>query len=200
MHLDGEDLRQRPLSERRALLEQLLAEADSPRLVFSRGFEGEGKDVFAAIEQLELEGIVSKRASGIYRSGKKSGWVKVKSFAVGTYDVIGVDKTPGGAPVALLADGGRYMGQAFIALPASLRDPFWRFIEREARPTSPVAGQRKKTATWVNAGMVAKVKHLRGEEMLRHATVIEITLPKARKSRSDAPTPRSPVTRPARER
>lgn len=196
MHLDGEDLRQRPLSERRALLDDLLARADSPRLVFSRGFEGEGKDVFAAVEQLELEGIVSKRANGIYRSGAKSGWIKTKCFVIGTFDVIGVDKTPGGAPVALLAKDGIYVGQAFIALSAGLRDAFWRFIELRTTVGAPIKGLRRKGATWVSGGMIAKVKHLRGEEMLRHASVVEITLPKARASARTATTRAKAPTRP----
>lgn len=184
MHLDGEDLRSRPLTERRRLLEKLVNSTPSQAIIFSRAYGGEGADVFAAIEQLGLEGIVSKRETSPYRSGDRAGWLKTKSFELGQFDVIGIDKTPGGAPVALLAKDGRFMGQGFIALDRSVRDAFWRFVEAEKQDTSPVQGLRKRGASWIRPGMTAIVKHLRGEpEMLRHASVIEITLPRARKSR-----------------
>jgi bifunctional non-homologous end joining protein LigD len=60
MHLDGIDLRQQTLSERRAQLEHLvLADAES-RIQFSEEFDGDGDALFQACAKHELEGIVSK--------------------------------------------------------------------------------------------------------------------------------------------
>jgi bifunctional non-homologous end joining protein LigD len=58
--LDGEDLRQRPLEERRYRLARLIAGADA--ISFSEAIEAEGATVFAHACKLGLEGIVSKRA------------------------------------------------------------------------------------------------------------------------------------------
>jgi bifunctional non-homologous end joining protein LigD len=65
--LDGEDLRQRPLEERRDRLARLVRGVDG--VVFSEAIEAEGAIVFAKACELGLEGIVSKRDGSRYRSG-----------------------------------------------------------------------------------------------------------------------------------
>jgi bifunctional non-homologous end joining protein LigD len=70
LHLDGNDLRQETLTQRRAQLEHLvLADAES-RIQFSEEFHGDGKALFKACAERELEGIVSKHALAPYRSGR----------------------------------------------------------------------------------------------------------------------------------
>lgn len=176
LHLDDEDLRGLPLSERRARLEKLITPKLGGKIVFSQGIEMEGADVFAAVEQLGLEGIVSKRLASPYRSGSKTGWVKTKCYEETTLSVIGVDKTPKGAPVALLAEGGEYRGNAFISLPEAAREAFWTYVEKAKLPKAALSGiTGHKKATWIKPGLTARVRHLRGEEPLRHATVREIS-------------------------
>jgi bifunctional non-homologous end joining protein LigD len=70
----GEDLRQRPLEERRKALSHLVAGVDA--IQFSASVAGEGAIVFAHACQLGLEGIVSKRAGSRYRSGTSRNWLK----------------------------------------------------------------------------------------------------------------------------
>jgi bifunctional non-homologous end joining protein LigD len=71
---DGDDLRQRPLEERREALLRLVAGVDGIR--FSEAVAAEGAIVFAHACKLGLEGIVSKRASSLYRSGTTRNWLK----------------------------------------------------------------------------------------------------------------------------
>ena len=78
MHLNGHDLRPVPLTERRDLLRNLLIEADDHALRFSDDFPDPDK-LLAAASRMGLEGIVSKRREQPYRSGRNSGWVKVKT-------------------------------------------------------------------------------------------------------------------------
>ncbi len=75
--LDGEDVRQRPLEERRDKLARLIAGVDG--VVFSEAIEAEGAVVFAHACKLGLEGIVSKRAGSLYRSGASRSWLKSKN-------------------------------------------------------------------------------------------------------------------------
>jgi bifunctional non-homologous end joining protein LigD len=63
----GDDLRERPLEERREALAQLVAGADGVR--FSESVVDDGATVFAAACKLGVEGIVSKRVGSRYRSG-----------------------------------------------------------------------------------------------------------------------------------
>jgi bifunctional non-homologous end joining protein LigD len=73
--LKGDDLRQRPLEERRDALAQLVGGVDGVQ--FSKALATEGAVVFAHACKLGLEGIVSKRAGSRYRSGPSRNWLKV---------------------------------------------------------------------------------------------------------------------------
>ena len=75
LSLEADDLRQRPLEERREALAQLVAGADAIR--FSEAVAAEGALVFDYACKLGLEGIVSKRAGSRYRSGPSRNWLKV---------------------------------------------------------------------------------------------------------------------------
>ena len=72
--LEGDDLRERPLEERRDALAQLVHGVDGVR--FSEALAAEGALVFAHACKLGLEGIVSKRAGSRYRSGTSRNWLK----------------------------------------------------------------------------------------------------------------------------
>ena len=71
LRLDGDDLRQRPLEERREALLKLVAGVDGIR--FSEAVAADGAIVFAHACKLGLEGIVSKRAGSLYRTRN---WLK----------------------------------------------------------------------------------------------------------------------------
>lgn len=75
----GEDLRGRPLEERKARLRKLLEGARrSDRLLYSDHVADDGAKFFKAACRLGLEGIVSKRATAPYRSGRGDAWRKTK--------------------------------------------------------------------------------------------------------------------------
>jgi bifunctional non-homologous end joining protein LigD len=72
--LEANDLRERPLEERREALARLVAGADDIR--FSEAIEAQGVLVFAKALELGLEGIVSKRAGSRYPNGPTRNWLK----------------------------------------------------------------------------------------------------------------------------
>jgi bifunctional non-homologous end joining protein LigD len=77
--LDGDDLRELPLTMRKTNLARLLARR--PDGIFVADFErGEiGPDLFRKACEFGLEGIVSKRSDRPYRAGRSKDWVKVKN-------------------------------------------------------------------------------------------------------------------------
>jgi bifunctional non-homologous end joining protein LigD len=77
LNLNGEDIRHRPLEERRAALSPLVAGVDG--ILFSDSLVADGALVFAKACELGLEGIVSKRAGGRYLSGNSRQRVKSKN-------------------------------------------------------------------------------------------------------------------------
>jgi ATP-dependent DNA ligase len=97
LHLDGKDIRDWPLLDRRAKLKALIGAGPSSPLQFSEEFVGDAAAFFKACAKHELEGIVSKLASSPYRSGRSKTWLKTKCFAESELTLLGIDrarKTP----------------------------------------------------------------------------------------------------------
>jgi bifunctional non-homologous end joining protein LigD/DNA ligase-1 len=79
LYLDGEQLTDRPLMERKELLQKTLAESE--RLAVSRYIEQSGSALYDAAEKQGLEGIVAKRKDSFYYFGKQTkDWVKCKAL------------------------------------------------------------------------------------------------------------------------
>jgi bifunctional non-homologous end joining protein LigD len=85
--LDGSDLRQQPLLERKRALRKLLPL--EPRAVRYVEHVASGTKLFRAVCELDMEGIVAKQAAGLY-TPEATTWVKIKnpaySQAVGRAD------------------------------------------------------------------------------------------------------------------
>jgi bifunctional non-homologous end joining protein LigD len=77
LFLNGEDIRDRPLTERKALLEKLLKKAHK-HIHYSEHFAESGTKVLDHACHIALEGIVSKRADAAYHSGRDEHWLKSK--------------------------------------------------------------------------------------------------------------------------
>ncbi len=93
LHLDGQDLRGRPLMERRALLRRLITPDTRSPIQFSDHVEGDdGARFFKAAAELGLEGIVSKRAASRYRSGRSRSWLKTKNMIESEFVLLGTDR------------------------------------------------------------------------------------------------------------
>ncbi|MDB5540501.1 MAG: hypothetical protein JWQ89_2228 [Devosia sp.] len=173
MHIDGTDVRAYPIEERREALRELLQSAPAQCLAFSEELGVDGPEAFAAIDRMGLEGVVSKRRGSRYKSGDTDLWLKTKTFTVGEFEVIGADLSQSGVPVAILArrdeHGLHYAGDASITLKAADREDFWAYAEANTldAPVLPL----KRRGTWLKPGLSAKVKHLRGDGMLRHASL-----------------------------
>ncbi|UGY23562.1 DNA ligase [Bradyrhizobium septentrionale] len=77
--MDGDDLRNLPLSMRKTNLQRLLARR--PEGIFVSDFEqGEiGPDLFRKACEFGFEGLVSKRSDRPYRGGRCPHWIKVKN-------------------------------------------------------------------------------------------------------------------------
>jgi len=90
LHLNGDDLRELPLDERRLLLEDLLLYGPAA-LRFSEHVLDDGPAVYRAACELGLEGVVAKVREAPYRSGPSTTWLKIKCTQAGTFVVTGYD-------------------------------------------------------------------------------------------------------------
>ncbi|WP_435302948.1 hypothetical protein [Mesorhizobium australicum] len=114
---------------------------------------------------------MSKRRGSKYRSGTSTNWLKAKCYAIGEFDLLGVEREAGKPAFALMAERGTgcYAGSAFIILNRDMRERLWKRVQEHAG-TAP-KGMKRPAIQWVKPGLVATVKHLRGEEDLRHASL-----------------------------
>ncbi len=74
--LNGEDLRDLPLVERKARLKELVPEQPSP-ILYADHVPETGVKLFHKICEMDLEGIVAKRKTAPYR--EKTLWIKIRN-------------------------------------------------------------------------------------------------------------------------
>jgi bifunctional non-homologous end joining protein LigD len=77
LYLNGLDLRQLPLIERKDKLRILIEKSRLSDVICGKYVEGRGIDLFNAVCQRNLEGVVAKRKTGTYTT--VSGWLKIKN-------------------------------------------------------------------------------------------------------------------------
>ncbi len=77
-YLNGMDLREVPLEERRAALSQMLETNDSELLRFSADFTEQPESILESACQMKLEGLIGKRGGSTYVSKRSNSWVKIK--------------------------------------------------------------------------------------------------------------------------
>jgi len=114
----GMDLRSLPLSERKQQLKQLLEARPKGKaglIRYVEHFEGDGDAILQSASKLGLEGIVSKKLSAPYRSGRSENWTKAKTRA-GQEVVLGGWKTTNGKFRSLMAGVNRNGHLAFVGI------------------------------------------------------------------------------------
>ncbi|MCQ0986451.1 DNA ligase D [Jiella marina] len=169
LELDGEELRKRPLKERKDVLRELMDRSgDGDVLLFSEDVTGSGPKVFANVCENGHEGIIAKRADAPYRGGRSKDWLKVKctrrqEFVIGGWSpsdkkarafssiLVGVPSKDG-----KLAYRGR-VGTGFDE--ETLTALAERFKDR-ARKTSPfddLPGSIARSARYVTPDLVAEI-------------------------------------------
>ncbi|MFN7131290.1 MAG: DNA polymerase ligase N-terminal domain-containing protein, partial [Myxococcales bacterium] len=77
--LDGEDVRKRPLEERRDLLESVIANSP-PVLRLSERREGPAAEALADVARRGLEGLIAKRRGSVYEPTRSRSWLKLKAL------------------------------------------------------------------------------------------------------------------------
>ncbi len=77
--LDGRSLMNEPLSFRKKTLSGIIP-VDDPILRMSESFEDSGEDMFRIADEMQLEGIIAKKADSKYTPGLRSKeWLKIKT-------------------------------------------------------------------------------------------------------------------------
>ena len=179
LHLDGKDLREKPLIERRTKLKRLIEQDPDNRIQFSEEFIGDAAAFFQACAAHELEGIVSKLATSRYRSGRSNTWLKTKCFTESEFLLLGShhDRKTNAPPCASRQGrtGAVCLCRTGLHRTRSGAREEFRTRLAELKQERPVLSWlRNRDAHWVRPELTLKVKHLAGARLLRHATVKEL--------------------------
>ena len=169
LHLNGWDLLDSPIEERKALLKRLLNSGGGlGRVLFSDHISGDGDSFLSEACQLGLEGIVSKRVGSPYRPGARSGeWLKAKcsreqEFVIGGFTDPAGSRTGFGALLLGTYEEGklRYVGRVGTGFSERLLRQLGdrlRSIEIETPPFSEHLARAPKRSHWVKPELVAEV-------------------------------------------
>jgi bifunctional non-homologous end joining protein LigD len=140
--LEGHDVRELPLVERKELLAQLLP----ARGIVSHGGHvmGQGEAFFEAARRHRLEGIVAKRAASPYREGRTRDWIKIKcqlrqEFAIGGYTDPQGSRDRFGALHIGVYENARlvYVSKVGTGFDGRRLDQVWARLQPLRRPTPP---------------------------------------------------------------
>jgi len=164
---DGRSLMKRPLSERRAALEALLAGRKWRHLMLSRRLEGGGLAAYETAKKLGWEGIVPKDESSPYEPGRRSpSWLKVKivkesELVIGGYtEPSGARKHFGALLIGLFdAKGLRYAGKVGSGFRSETLADLRRKMDARRIERSPFHdAPRFRKAVWVKPELVCQVR------------------------------------------
>jgi bifunctional non-homologous end joining protein LigD len=182
LHLDGRDLTDLPLVERKAELARLIGKGRGP-IKYSEHFEDSGAVVLSHACEMSLEGIVSKRKDAPYHSGRSETFIKTKcanaqEFVVGGYSPSSVLSKASGALVVGYYDLGRliYAGRIGTGYTqAGARDLWKRLhpLEIDEPPFDqiPRAEARRRDVRWVEPKTVieAQFRGWTADKLVRQA-------------------------------
>ena len=161
--IDGEDVRARPLRERKQRLRELLTFDDPLR--FTEHRNGDGVAYFQEACRKGWEGVIAKRADSRYAARRSKDWLKFKC-GHGQELVIGGFTEPRGTRIELGAlllgvyEGGelRYAGKVGTGFDRPTLRDLGEKLRALARDTTPFADEvREKGITWVEPELVAQV-------------------------------------------
>jgi bifunctional non-homologous end joining protein LigD len=165
----GEDLRRLPLGERKARLKEMLEariKGESKSIRYVEHFETGGDAILQSACKLSLEGIVSKKLSAPYQSGRSENWTKAKCRA-GHEVVLGGWKTTAGKFRSLMAGVHRGGHLAFVGIVGTGfgQDTVRRLmpaLKAAASDKSPFGGKDapRKTSDvhWLKPELVAEIE------------------------------------------
>ena len=97
LFLDGRDLTEVPLHERKRLLAKMLAKVP-PAIQYMAHVIGDGAAFYAAACAHKIEGIVSKQLDAPYKPGDRGTWRKVKCINEDEFVVVGFTNPEGRRP------------------------------------------------------------------------------------------------------
>ncbi|MCO7202189.1 ATP-dependent DNA ligase [Microbacterium sp. CnD16-F] len=181
LEIDGRDAAPLPLAQRRELLERLAADAHEP--IVLPPIADDVDDALATARAMDLEGVVVKDPSSIYRRGQRSDqWLKVKLTLMQEIVIGGIRPGKGGRSGGIgsllmgipTPDGLHYVGRVgsgFGDATLARLDAALTPLRTDENPFVDVGREEASDALWVRPELVGEVEYAEATPngTLRHA-------------------------------
>jgi bifunctional non-homologous end joining protein LigD len=183
-YLNGMDLREVVLEQRREALAAVLQHSTDEALRFSEDFDETAENMLNSVCQMKMEGLIGKRVGSLYQSRRSTDWIKLKCQLRQEFVVVGFTEPKGNRSAfgALLlglhdADSGelRYAGKVGTGFnDATLRSIHARLkpLEIKTAPVvNPPTGFEAKGVHWLRPELLAEVAYaqMTREGSVRHS-------------------------------
>ncbi|WP_223486956.1 DNA ligase D [Pseudomonas sp. A-RE-19] len=183
-YLNGVDLREVPVEERRAALATVLKPNKNPLLRFSDAFDESPDALLNSACEMQMEGLIGKRLGSLYVSRRTRDWIKLKCKHRQEFVVVGLTDPKGARSAfgALLLglhdrDSGelRYAGKVGTGFnEATLKRIYERLKPLQTKKPSvvnPPGGFEAKGVHWLKPTLLAEVAfaEMTKEGSVRHA-------------------------------
>jgi bifunctional non-homologous end joining protein LigD len=185
----GKSIMSLPLIERKKIAQQVVP-VESTIIQYSDHVRGSGIEFFNKAVQMDLEGVIAKRANSLYIPGKRTqDWLKIKNHNTQEAIIAGYTAPRGsrpyfGALILAIHDQNslRYIGHTGTGLTEDLLKDVFKKLQPLKRKTSPF---NKKIAvngavTWVEPVVVCNIKftEITADGILRHPVFMGIRIDK----------------------
>jgi bifunctional non-homologous end joining protein LigD len=183
-YLNGMDMREVPLEQRRAALANVLEGSDNETLRFSEDFGEEPDALLNSACQMKMEGLIGKRVGSLYTSRRSNDWIKLKCKRRQEFVVVGYSDPKGARSKfgALLlglhdTDSGelRYAGKVGTGFNETtlntIYDQLTPLQVKKASVVNPPVGFEAKGVHWLKPVLLAEVAfaQITKEGSVRHA-------------------------------
>lgn len=183
-YLNGVDLREVAVEERRAALATVLKAAKDPLLRFSDSFGEDPQALLNSACQMRMEGLIGKRLGSAYVSRRSSDWIKLKCKHRQEFVIVGYTDPKGSRQAfgALMLglhdrDSGqlRYAGKVGTgfteATLGSIHEQLKPLLTKKPAVVNPPDGAEFKAVHWLKPRLLAEVAfaEMTKDGSVRHA-------------------------------
>ncbi|MDR3413513.1 MAG: DNA ligase D, partial [Formivibrio sp.] len=170
--LNGHDVRQQPVEQRRRALQDLLEDHNHGPLRFSSAFSASHQDILESACAMALEGVMGKRAGSHYVSRRSADWIKLKCRLRQEFVIVGYTQPKGSRNgfgallLAVHANGGKspllYAGRVGTgfneAKLAHLHEHMQALQCRKSPLDKPLTSAQARGVHWIKPVLVAEVE------------------------------------------
>jgi bifunctional non-homologous end joining protein LigD len=189
-YLNGCDMREVPVEQRRAELKKILPASKKGLLRFSEAFKVSSENILASACAMSLEGVIGKREGSTYVSRRSGDWIKLKCRLRQEFIIVGYTQPQGnrsgfGALLLAVHDQAgqpelRYAGRVGTGFNEISLHQLYEQLKKLQRDKTPVTHNLQSASlrgvSWIEPTLVCEVEFAAwtGDGILRQAAFIAL--------------------------